>query len=127
MPLARSAPESNNNRETDELLQLRQDLTSMTVQMKQLDEANQAWQQYQQNQLSILRDRLKLPDIDNLPFEDVVQQLENRFSDLDHQITELQEGKGAFLSIGFRWIILFACRIPNDYRHTTARNRGTSS
>jgi hypothetical protein len=87
----------------------------MTVQVKQLDEANQAWQQYQQNQLSLLRDRLKLSDIDHLSFEDVVQQLENRFSELNHQLTELQEVTSKSRSFVFRWIILSPCRIRGNY------------
>ena len=117
----------NNDRETEELRQLRQDLSSMTVQVKQLDEANQAWQQYQQNQLSLLRDRLKLSDIDHLSFDDVVQQLEDRFNELHHQLIELQEVKGRFPSIGFRWIIRSSCRIRGDYRYTAARHRRTAS
>lgn len=65
----------------------------MNIQLKQLDEANQAWLQYQQNQLVLLRDRLKLTDIDNLSFEDIVQQIENRFNDLENQLVELQNIK----------------------------------
>ena len=65
----------------------------MNVQLKQLDEANQAWQQYQQNQLILLRDRLKLTDMDNSSFEDIVQQIENRFDDLNNQLIELQDAK----------------------------------
>lgn len=118
--MVRSTPDLNNDRETDELRQLRQDLSSMTMQAKQLDEANQAWQQYQQNQLGLIRDRLKLSDIDHLSFEDVVQQLEDRFN-------ELQEVKSRFPSLGFRWIILSSCRIRGDYRCTAARHRRTAS
>lgn len=63
----------------------------MNIQLNQLNEANQGWQQYQQNQLILLRDRLRLTDLDNLPFEDIVQQIEKRFDDLNNQIIELQE------------------------------------
>ncbi len=70
---------------------------SMNIKSKQLDEANQAWQQYQQNQLVLLRDRLKLTDIDNLSFEDVVQQIENRYNDLNNQLVELQDMKSKTL------------------------------
>jgi hypothetical protein len=69
----------------------------MNIKSKQLDEANQAWQQYQQNQLVLLRDRLKLTDIDNLSFEDVVQQIENRYNDLNNQLVELQDMKSKTL------------------------------
>jgi len=65
----------------------------MNIQLKQLDEANQAWQQYQQNHLNLLRDRLKLTDLDNSSSEDIVQQIENRFNDLNNQLIELQDVK----------------------------------
>ncbi len=64
------------------------------MQLKQLDEANRAWQEYQQNQLVLLRDRLKLTDMENLSFEDIVQQIENRLND---QAMELQDVKSKFL------------------------------
>jgi len=83
----------NNEQETEEIRRLREDLVSMNIQLKQLDEANQAWQQYQQNQLVLLRDRLKLTDVDNLSFEDIVQQIENHFNDLNNQLVELQDIK----------------------------------
>jgi len=83
----------NNEQETEEIRRLRDDLVSMNIQLKQLDEANQAWQQYQQNQLVLLRDRLKLTDVDNLSFEDIVQQIENHFNDLNNQLVELQDIK----------------------------------
>jgi hypothetical protein len=83
----------NNEQETEEIRRLRDELVSMNIQLKQLDEANQAWQQYQQNQLVLLRDRLKLTDVDNLSFEDIVQQIENHFNDLNNQLVELQDIK----------------------------------
>jgi exonuclease VII small subunit len=83
----------NNEQETEEIHRLREDLVSMNIQLKQLDEANQSWQQYQQNQLVLLRDRLKLTDVDNLSFEDIVQQIENHFNDLNNQLVELQDIK----------------------------------
>jgi hypothetical protein len=70
----------------------------MNIQLKQLDEANQAWQQYQQNQLVLLHDRLKLNDVDNLSFEDIVQQIENRFNDLNNQLIELENVKSKIFS-----------------------------
>lgn len=82
----------------------------MNIQLKQLDEANQGWQQYQQNQLVLLRDRLKLNDIDNLPFEDIVQQIENRFDDLNSQLMELQDVKSKiFLSFYNNQYFYFIC------------------
>jgi hypothetical protein len=81
----------------------------MNIQLKQLDEANQAWQQYQQNQLVLLRDRLKLTDIDNLSFEDIVQQVGNRFDDLNSQLSELQDAKSNLIfSITVDIIFIFA-------------------
>ncbi len=91
--MVQSTSEVNNEQETEEVRQLREDLLSMNIKLKQLDEANHAWQQYQQNQLIILHDRLRLTDIDNLSFEDIVQQIENRFTDLNNQLNELQDIK----------------------------------
>ncbi len=36
---------------------------------------------------------MKLTDIDNLSFENIVQQIENRFNDLNNQLVELQDAK----------------------------------
>jgi len=69
--------------------QLQEDFQNLTNQCKQLDEANQAWQQYQQNQLLILQDRFKLVNHDNLSFDDILQQIENRFNDLQNQCDTL--------------------------------------
>ncbi len=91
--MVQSTSEVNNEQETEEVRQLREDLLSMNIKLKQLDEANHAWQQYQQNQLILLRDRLRLTDMDNLSFEDIVQQIENRFTDLNNQLSELQDIK----------------------------------
>ncbi|CAF3671069.1 unnamed protein product [Adineta steineri] len=90
VPLVQSTSELNNQQETEEIRQLREDLTATNMKLKQSDEANQAWNQYQENQLSLLRDRLKLTDIDNLPFEDIIQQIENRFDDLNNQLSLVQ-------------------------------------
>ncbi len=86
----------NNQQETEEVRQLREELAAMNMQLKQLDEANQAWQQYQQNQLILLRDRLQLTNMDNLAFEEIVQQIENRFNDLNTQILELEDKTSNF-------------------------------
>ena len=67
----------------NEVEQLQENLQSMTLQLKQLEDANQAWQDYQQNQLIVLRDRLKLTDVDNASFDEIVQQIENRLNDLE--------------------------------------------
>ena len=88
-----STPQVNNEQETEEIRQLKDQLASTNMQLKQLDEANRAWQQYQQNQLVLLNDRLKLTDVDNSSFEDIVQQIENRFNELNDQVTELQDVK----------------------------------
>lgn len=69
----------------------------MNMQVKQLNEANQAWQQYQLNQIELLRDRLQLSNIDNLSFDDIVQQIENRFNILNNQLTELQDAQSKLL------------------------------
>jgi hypothetical protein len=79
----------------------------MNIQLKQLDEANQAWQQYQQNQLVLLHDRLKLNDVDNLSFEDIVQQIENRFNDLNNQLIELENVKSKIFSFHTNQYYLF--------------------
>lgn len=71
----------------------------MNIQLKQLNDANQAWQQYQQNQIELLRDRLNLTNIDNLSFDDIVQQIENRFNTLNNQLTELQDVKSNISSL----------------------------
>jgi chromosome segregation ATPase len=89
-------PQVNNEQETEEIRRLQDQLTSTNMQLKQLDEANRAWQQYQQNQLVLLRDRLKLTDMENSSFEDIVQQIENRLNDLNDQVTELEDVKSKF-------------------------------
>jgi hypothetical protein len=92
--LVQSTPQVNNEQQTEEIRRLQEDLASTNMQLKQLDEANRAWQEYQQNQLVLLRDRLKLTDMENLSFEDIVQQIENRLND---QAMELQDVKSKFL------------------------------
>jgi hypothetical protein len=92
--LVQSTPQVNNEQQTEEIRRLQEDLASTNMQLKQLDEANRAWQEYQQNQLVLLRDRLKLTDMENLSFEDIVQQIENRLND---QAIELQDVKSKFL------------------------------
>lgn len=74
----------------EELQRLREELGFKDIQLKQLDEANQAWQQYQENQLNLLRDRLEITDSENSSFEDIVQQLEGRLSDLHEQLRTQQ-------------------------------------
>ncbi len=92
--MVQSTPQVNNEQQTEEIRRLQEDLASTNMQLKQLDEANRAWQEYQQNQLVLLRDRLKLTDMENLSFEDIVQQIENRLND---QAIELQDVKSKFL------------------------------
>ncbi len=92
--MVQSTPQVNNEQQTEEIRRLQEDLASTNMQLKQLDEANRAWQEYQQNQLVLLRDRLKLTDMENLSFEDIVQQIENRLND---QAMELQDVKSKFL------------------------------
>ncbi len=92
--MVQSTPHVNNEQQTEEIRRLQEDLASTNMQLKQLDEANRAWQEYQQNQLVLLRDRLKLTDMENLSFEDIVQQIENRLND---QAMELQDVKSKFL------------------------------
>jgi hypothetical protein len=92
--LVQSTPQVNNEQQTEEIRRLQEDLASTNMQLKQLDEANRAWQEYQQNQLVLLRDRLKLTDMENLSFEDSLQQIENRLND---QAIELQDVKSKFL------------------------------
>jgi len=92
--LVQSTPQVNNEQQTEEIRRLQEDLASTNMQLNQLDEANRAWQEYQQNQLVLLRDRLKLTDMENLSFEDIVQQIENRLND---QAMELQDVKSKFL------------------------------
>ncbi len=92
--MVQSTPQVNNEQQTEEIRRLQEDLASTNMQLKQLDEANRAWQEYQQNQLVLLRDRLKLTDMENLSFEDSLQQIENRLND---QAIELQDVKSKFL------------------------------
>ena len=91
VPLVKSTAEIDTERETEEVQQLRQQVISMNMQLKQLNEANQAWQEYQQNQVILLRDRLKLNDVDQLSFEDIVQQIENRCNILNDRLIELED------------------------------------
>ncbi|CAM4859045.1 unnamed protein product [Rotaria socialis] len=91
--LVKSATNTNHEHETEEIRQLREDLLSVNIQLKQLNDANQAWQQYQENQIILLRDRLNLTNIDNLSFDDIVQQIENRFNILNNELVELQDVK----------------------------------
>jgi chromosome segregation ATPase len=72
---------------TAEVNQLRQDLQNLTTQCTQLNEANHAWQQYQQNQLTILHNRFKVDD--NLSFDETIQQIENRFNNLQNECDTL--------------------------------------
>ena len=65
--------------------QLRQTFEQLTIQCQQLNEANQAWQQYQHNQLLLFRHRLNLPMDDNLSFDNILQQIENRFNQLQNE------------------------------------------
>ncbi|CAF5028174.1 unnamed protein product, partial [Rotaria sp. Silwood1] len=95
IPLVKSTSDVNHEQETEEIRQLRQDLYSMNIQLKQLNDANQAWQQYQQNQITLLCDRFKLTNIDHLSFEDIIQQIENRFNIINNQLIDLQNIKRA--------------------------------
>ncbi|CAF0778122.1 unnamed protein product [Rotaria sordida] len=93
IPLVKSTSDINHEQETEEIQQLREDLHSMNIQFKQLNDANQAWQQYQQNQNILLCDRFKLTNIENLSFDDIIQQIENRFNIINNQLIELQNTK----------------------------------
>ncbi|CAF3634115.1 unnamed protein product, partial [Rotaria sordida] len=93
IPLVKSTSDINHEQETEEIQQLREDLHSMNIQFKQLNDANQAWQQYQQNQNILLCDRFKLTNIENLSFDDIMQQIENRFNIINNQLIELQNTK----------------------------------
>ncbi|CAF4949422.1 unnamed protein product, partial [Rotaria sp. Silwood1] len=93
IPLVKSTSDVNHEQETEDIRQLRQDLYSMNIQLKQLNDANQAWQQYQQNQITLLCDRFKLTNIDHLSFEDIIQQIENRFNIINNQLIDLQNIK----------------------------------
>ncbi|UJR33572.1 hypothetical protein I4U23_021010 [Adineta vaga] len=93
IPLVQSTSDSNIQHEMEDTQLLREELASMNIRLKQLNEANQAWEQYQQNQIALLQERLKLNDINHLSFNDIVQQIENRFNDLNNQISELHDMK----------------------------------
>ncbi|CAF0953552.1 unnamed protein product [Adineta ricciae] len=75
--LVESVHSSNDDRETEEIEQLKLDVTRLTLQCAQLDEANRAWQQFHQNQLELLRDRFQgWFQIDpNSSFEQIIQQI----------------------------------------------------
>ncbi|CAF3166548.1 unnamed protein product [Rotaria sp. Silwood2] len=86
-------PISSTSEFNNEYDQLQKDFENLSIQYKQLDEANRSWQK---NQLRILHDRFKLDN--NLSFDDTIQQIENRFNDLQNQydilfnqVIELQE------------------------------------
>jgi hypothetical protein len=115
-----STPELNEN---EEVHQLRQELTSMNIQLKQLDEANQAWQQYQQNQSVILRDRLKLTDMENSSFDDIVQQIENRFQDLNNQLIDFQDVQSKFDFLLISLLILINFNVETDVTQTEEEQR----
>ena len=57
----------------------------MTVQCAQLNEANRLWQQYQENQSMILRERLHLPQTDDLSFEQLVHSIEQNLNQLQNE------------------------------------------
>ncbi|CAF0830686.1 unnamed protein product [Adineta ricciae] len=75
--LVESVHSSNDDRETEEIEQLKLDVTRLTLQCAQLDEANRAWQQFHQNQLELLRERFQgWFQIDpNSSFEQIIQQI----------------------------------------------------
>ena len=73
------------NEQVLELTQLRQEVENLSTQCTQLDEANRAWQQYEQNQLMILHDRLNIENNNNLTFDETIQQIENRFNNLQNE------------------------------------------
>ncbi|CAF3408658.1 unnamed protein product, partial [Rotaria sp. Silwood2] len=86
-------PISSTSEFNNEYDQPQKDFENLSIQYKQLDEANRSWQK---NQLRILHDRFKLDN--NLSFDDTIQQIENRFNDLQNQydilfnqVIELQE------------------------------------
>lgn len=90
---------------SNEYDQLRDNVEKLTLQCKQLEEANNVWQQYQKNQLMILQDRFKLdnPSNINLSFDDIIQQIEGRFVNLqnqyDTQRNQIFEKQGIFHNI----------------------------
>ncbi|CAF4970011.1 unnamed protein product [Rotaria sp. Silwood1] len=80
--LLQTSPISSTSEFNNEYEQLRKDFENLTIQYKQLDEANQTWKL---NQLRTLHDRFKLDNTNNLSFDDTIQQIENRFNDLQNQ------------------------------------------
>ncbi|CAF1461374.1 unnamed protein product [Adineta steineri] len=105
-PIDQLIPISNDQYQSEQLLQtpaefvselnnerdkLQQDFDNLTIQYKELDQDYQAWRLYQQNQLLILRDRCKLCNDtdDNLSFDDLLQQIENRFRNLENECDTL--------------------------------------
>ncbi|CAF1419944.1 unnamed protein product, partial [Adineta steineri] len=105
-PIDQLIPIANDQYQSEQLLQtpaefvselnnerdkLQQDFDNLTIQYKELDQDYQAWRLYQQNQLLILRDRCKLCNDtdDNLSFDDLLQQIENRFRNLENECDTL--------------------------------------
>jgi hypothetical protein len=95
----------NNEREAEELRQLRENIVSLTGQCAQLDEANRAWQQYQQTQFDNFRDKIcdVLPIDENTSFDEIAQQIteqiskeredfSERYAELEKTIDELRSG-----------------------------------
>ncbi|CAF4111061.1 unnamed protein product, partial [Rotaria sordida] len=68
--------------EQNELEQLREAVTFLTVQCAQLDEANRAWQQYQQTQLHVFLSKLHdyLPIEESTSFDEIAQQIVEQIS-----------------------------------------------
>ena len=70
------------NEHEQELRQLRENFTALTVQYAQLDEANRAWQLYLGTQLDSFRNKLHdyLPIEENASFDDIAQQIVNQIT-----------------------------------------------
>ena len=72
----------NNEREAEEVRQLRENVVALTAQCAQLDEANRAWQQYQQTQSDNFRHKLHdyLLIDENTSLDEIAQQIVHHIS-----------------------------------------------
>jgi len=104
----------DNEREAEELRQLRENVFTLTSQCAQLDEANRAWQQYQQTQFDNFREKIcdVLPIDENASFDEIAQQIteqinkeredvNERYAELVKTIDELRSGSSLLITNSF--------------------------
>ena len=114
------------NEHEQELRQLRENFTALTVQYAQLDEANRAWQLYHGTQLDSFRHKLHdyFPIEENTSFDDIAQQIVNqitkekedsaeRNAELERANNDLRSGNLYRLLV--RSFLFSICRLNGKY------------